>query len=101
MLFRSAQAVAKLVPQAAVRAPEPESTAVPFAAGQREMLSLLRELVGLVRGDGGGAPASSSPEDGAATAVHFPPEPLWPDAFRQPEWRQEDYARELGQEEPA
>ena len=96
-----AQAVAKLGPQAVARTTEPESTAAPFAAGQREMLGLLRELVGLVRGDMGAPPAPLPQEDGPATAVHFPPEPLWPDAFRQSEWRQEDYARELGQEEPA
>lgn len=62
--------------------------------GQAEIIQLLRELVMMVRGE---EPARREPEPAAGdTRVSFPPEPLWPDAFRQPAYRTEDYARELG-----
>ena len=93
-----AQAVAKLAP---VRHPVAAPASSPsLEEGQQTMIRLLRDLVTLIRGEEPrptGTAAQSSPEEG--TQVSFPPEPLWPDAFRQSQWTTEDYARELGQEE--
>ena len=95
-----AQAVAKLVP-ATLRqdAPLPrEERGVD--AGQQEIIGLLRQLVEMVGGEPVPERQSTARQmDDADTMVSFPPEPLWPDAFRASQLTTEDYARELGVEE--
>ena len=95
-----AQAVAKLVP-ATLRqdAPLPrEERGVD--AGQQEIIGLLRQLVEMVGGEPVPARQTTArPLDDADTMVSFPPEPLWPDAFRASQMTTEDYARELGVED--
>ena len=96
-----AQAVAKLVPASLrqeIPPPLRESGAVD--AGQQEIIGLLRQLVEMVSGDP--VPErqpASRPRGDTETMVSFPPEPLWPDAFRSSQMPAEDYARELGVEE--
>ena len=94
-----AQAVAKLVPATLHHdAPPPRDASVD--AGQQEIIVLLRRLVEMVSGESTSERLSAtSPADDAATQVSFPPEPLWPDAFRRSGWTTEDYARELGRED--
>ena len=94
-----AQAVAKLVP-ATLRqdAPPPRESGVD--AGQQEIIGLLRQLVEMVGGEPVPERQSTARQmDDADTMVSFPPEPLWPDAFRASQLTTEDYARELGVEE--
>lgn len=62
---------------------------------QAEMLRLLRELTTMVRGEEPPQRREPAPDLGD-TQVSFPPEPLWPDAFRASRLTTEDYARELG-----
>lgn len=96
-----AQGVAKVlqttqpatVPYYTPDAPPPADT-----TGQAEIIRLLRELVTMVRGEEPSTRREPAPDLGD-TQVSFPPEPLWPDAFRRPEYTTEDYARELGVEE--
>ena len=92
-----AQAVAKLVPPAFRSAEGLPRAALPDA-GQQEMIQLLRSLVAMVSGKE--APESPGGSRGGEeeTLVTFPPEPLWPDVFRQGHLTEEDYRRELGQE---
>lgn len=92
-----AQGVAKVL-QGTQPAPAPYHTPEPLAAapnGQAEIIRLLRELVAMVGGTAIPAPA---PEGDPETLVSFPPEPLWPDAFRRNNLTEEDYRRELGEE---
>ena len=95
-----AQAVAKLVPATLRQEVSPPLREAGVDAGQQEMIGLLRQLVEMV----GGEPAperqpTARSLDDADTMVSFPPEPLWPDAFRSSQMSTEDYARELGVEE--
>lgn len=85
-----AQGVAKLVPGALRDSVVPASPAV--EAGQATMIALLRQLVEMV---GGNAEAGRIPEPGPAeTGVSFPPEPIWPDAFRR-DMTDEEYSEVL------
>ena len=95
-----AQAVAKLVPATLRQDAPPPREERGVDAGQQEIIGLLRQLVEMV----GGVPVPERPStarqtDDADTLVSFPPEPLWPDAFRSSQMTTEDYARELRVEE--
>ena len=96
-----AQAVAKLVPASLHHEPPPPREIGVVDAGQQEIIGLLRRLVEMVGGEPGPERRNTARPmaDADGTMVSFPPEPLWPDAFRSSQMTTEDYARELGQEE--